>query len=210
VRALAAPSRRPTAVAGTTGLVSTRRRPRSSPCPGARRRTSSRRPGTRASQPAHGTLALAANGGFTYTPTAGYAGADTFTYRASDGTYQSPAATVTLTVTPTACVPRPRVQAAPGVGGGRLNVHVEATPLNTQQNNPLQQIKFGVFQNAKVTLNGQLIASGHVYMVPANTVAVDFTVERLTPGQPTTVHLTIVDGCGEWPTFVGGGTGAGF
>jgi hypothetical protein len=31
------------------------------------------------------------------------------------------------------------------------------------------------------------------------------TVERLTPGQATTVPLTMVDACGEWPTFVGGG-----
>ena len=28
--------------------------------------------------------------------------------------------------------------------------------------------------------------------------------------QPTAVHLTVVDGCGEWKTFVGGGTAAGF
>ena len=36
--------------------------------------------------PAHGTLALNANGSFTYTPTANYNGADSFTYTASDGT----------------------------------------------------------------------------------------------------------------------------
>ena len=39
--------------------------------------------------PAHGTLALNANGSFTYTPTANYNGADSFTYRASDGTANS-------------------------------------------------------------------------------------------------------------------------
>jgi VCBS repeat-containing protein len=36
-------------------------------------------------QPAHGTLALAADGSFTYTPAAGYSGFDSFTYQASDG-----------------------------------------------------------------------------------------------------------------------------
>lgn len=41
----------------------------------------------------HGTLSLASNGGFTYTPNAGYLGTDTFTYRVSDG-----AATDTATV----------------------------------------------------------------------------------------------------------------
>ncbi|HEX5076793.1 MAG TPA: LamG-like jellyroll fold domain-containing protein, partial [Gemmatimonadaceae bacterium] len=48
----------------------------------------------------HGTLSLAANGGFTYTPTAGYSGPDSFTYRANDGTVDSNTATVSLTVGP--------------------------------------------------------------------------------------------------------------
>jgi subtilisin family serine protease len=49
--------------------------------------------------PAHGTLALAPNGSFTYTPAAGYSGTDMFTYRASDGTLYSNLATVTITIT---------------------------------------------------------------------------------------------------------------
>ena len=48
----------------------------------------------------NGTLALAANGGFTYTPLGGFAGADTFTYRAVNTVGSSNAATVTLTVNP--------------------------------------------------------------------------------------------------------------
>jgi hypothetical protein len=107
-------------------------------------------------------------------------------------------------------VPRPRVQTAPSPGSGKLQVHVEATPLNTQRPNPLQALRFGTFQNARVTLNGQPVTSGQTFSVPANTTALDFTVERATPGQPTTVPFTVVDGCGEWQTFVGGGTNAGF
>ena len=49
--------------------------------------------------PAHGTLTLNANGSFTYTPAANYNGADSFTYRANDGTANSNTATVTLNVT---------------------------------------------------------------------------------------------------------------
>jgi len=48
--------------------------------------------------PAHGTLSLSANGSFTYTPTAGFSGVDSFTYRVSDGTAYSSAATVSITV----------------------------------------------------------------------------------------------------------------
>ncbi|MBN1656880.1 MAG: tandem-95 repeat protein, partial [Anaerolineae bacterium] len=48
-------------------------------------------------RPAHGTLALALNGGLTYTPDAEWSGTDSFTYRASDGTL-SDSATVVITV----------------------------------------------------------------------------------------------------------------
>jgi hypothetical protein len=153
---------------------------------------------------------LQPNGGFTYTPGASYQGTDSFTYRATDGTLPSAAVTVSISGSATVCLPRPRVVPRPVAGGGKLNVHVEATPLNTQQNNPLQRLVFDRLDNAKVTVNGQTMTHGQTYTAPANTHAVDFTVERVTPGQPTTVHLTVVDGCGEWKTFVGGGTGAGF
>ena len=46
----------------------------------------------------HGVLALASNGGFTYTPTAGYNGPDSFTYKANDGTDDSNTVTVSLAV----------------------------------------------------------------------------------------------------------------
>src|SRR5207245_792651 len=48
---------------------------------------------------AHASLTLTAIGSFTYTPVSNYFGADSFTYRASDGVANSGIATVTLTVT---------------------------------------------------------------------------------------------------------------
>ncbi|MGQ0700640.1 MAG: tandem-95 repeat protein [Panacagrimonas sp.] len=48
--------------------------------------------------PANGTVALDANGGFTYTPNRDFNGTDSFTYRASDGVENSDPATVTITV----------------------------------------------------------------------------------------------------------------
>jgi hypothetical protein len=97
-------------------------------------------------------------------------------------------------------------------GGGKLQVHVEATAQGTQVNNPLIRLEFGQMQNARVFLNGQPIASGQSFPVPAphNARGIDFVVERVTPGQAAMVPFTVVDDCGAWPTFVGGGTGAGF
>jgi VCBS repeat-containing protein len=65
--------------------------------------------------PAHGTLNLASDGSFTYTPTSAYSGSDSFTYRAFDGTTNGDIATVTITDTikPTAV----DVQATNGSGG---------------------------------------------------------------------------------------------
>jgi predicted outer membrane repeat protein len=56
------------------------------------------------SGPATGSLSLAPDGGFVYTPNVAFTGQVTFTYRASDGELVSPMATVTITVTPAALV----------------------------------------------------------------------------------------------------------
>ena len=55
--------------------------------------------------PQSGSVTLNANGSFTYTPAAGFAGTDSFTYKASDGTAQSNAATVSITVQATPAKP---------------------------------------------------------------------------------------------------------
>lgn len=51
--------------------------------------------------PTHGTLTLAADGGFTYTPEHNYVGGDSFTYKVDDGLIDSNVATVTLIINPT-------------------------------------------------------------------------------------------------------------
>src|SRR6185295_1923578 len=48
--------------------------------------------------PANGSVTLASNGAFTYTPNANFNGSDTFTYTAGDGTAVSNVATVTITI----------------------------------------------------------------------------------------------------------------
>ncbi|MCD6304247.1 MAG: tandem-95 repeat protein, partial [Planctomycetes bacterium] len=51
-----------------------------------------------AAGPAHGSVQLDADGAFTYTPAAGFAGTDSFTFVADDGSVNSPPATVTVYV----------------------------------------------------------------------------------------------------------------
>lgn len=60
--------------------------------------------------PAHGVVTLAPDGGFSYTPTAGYVGPDGFSYRASDGTTTSAVRVVSITVT---ALPTPVPTATP-------------------------------------------------------------------------------------------------
>ncbi|MGI9241977.1 MAG: tandem-95 repeat protein, partial [Verrucomicrobiales bacterium] len=51
-------------------------------------------------QPANGVVVMASDGTFTYTPSPNFSGDDSFTYRASDSTGESSAATVTIAVSP--------------------------------------------------------------------------------------------------------------
>jgi autotransporter-associated beta strand protein len=92
--------------------------------------------------PAHGTLSLNADGSFLYTPAAGYAGPDSFSYQANDGLVNSNAATVSITVNPLPAAANqsyvtdqglPLSLAAPGVllgatGGGPLTAVLVTGP----------------------------------------------------------------------------------
>lgn len=119
-------------------------------------------------------------------------------------------ATGTIPNTDSVCGPRPRVTLTPAPGGGKLQVNLASTPLNTNVTNPMTSLTFDALSNARVTLNGQTISSGQTVTLPANSTTVAFTVERITAGQATTAQLTVTDGCGTWKTVVGGGASAGF
>ena len=73
--------------------------------------------------PSNGTVTLNANGGFTYTPNAGFHGVDTFTYRAHDGRAYSNTTDVDVTVAP----PLPPVLEV--AGGTRYETAIEASKL---------------------------------------------------------------------------------
>ena len=52
------------------------------------------------STPTHGTVVMNADGTYTYTPNAGYAGLDSFAYKVTDPTGQVSFATETITINP--------------------------------------------------------------------------------------------------------------
>ncbi len=79
--------------------------------------------------PSHGTLSFSASGAFTYTPTAGYTGADSFVYRDDDGMQQSSDTTVSLTVgsTSTNVAPTAATSSASGNEDTAITGQVSAT-----------------------------------------------------------------------------------
>ena len=116
---------------------------------------------------AHGTLSLSSNGGFTYTPAAGFSGADSFTYCANDGTANSNTVAVSLTVTPSA-TPAP-------------------TPTPTPKATAKLTIRLSGLKSGAMRLGRRVAAKGT--LTPTNLVAskVKLTVQRKKSGKWTTV-----------------------
>lgn len=84
--------------------------------------------------PTHGTVTLARDGSYVYTPKAGFSGTDAFTYTATDGEGQTRTGTVTITVLPTAVDDAASTPAdtaltvdAPGVLGNDLGTGLRVT-----------------------------------------------------------------------------------
>src|SRR5262249_51541423 len=94
------------------------------------------------------------------------------------------------------------------LSAGVLKVTLGAT--GSGGTNRLQQVRFGTGTNAVISTGSLAEANGNfdVSLLPEGTVEYTFTIRRAAAGQSTTVPLTIVDGCGEWKTFVGGGPNA--
>ncbi len=105
-----------------------------------------------------------------------------------------------------ACAPRPpvNVTASPATPG-RVQVTVAATGAS----NTLQRLRFETATNAQVDVDGQVHTPPFNLDLPAGTGAKSFAVVQVTAGQAATLtRLVVVDGCGDWPTLVGGGANA--
>jgi hypothetical protein len=86
-------------------------------------------------------------------------------------------------------------------GAGRLHVTLSASGPH----NALRTLRFGAATNATIEASGQRGAGNFTVNVAPGTVRSEFTLSRTTAGQAVTVPLTVTDGCGDWPTVVGGG-----
>jgi len=108
---------------------------------------------------------------------------------------------------PPVCTPRPRVQltVVPS-GAGRLQVTVTAGTAVAGGQNWLRALRFGLADNGVVDSGSQSGLPGNATITLGPGVRqTTFFVRRVTGGLATTVHVVVVDECGEWPPFVGGG-----
>ncbi len=125
-----------------------------------------------------GTVVVAASGTFTYTPPAGYEGADSFTYTVSNAAGTSPAATVNLTVSGMIWF----VNNGAVAGDGRLS-----SPLNTLA--AFQAINNGAGNNPAAGDNVFLYESGTSYTGPVTLLSNQKLI-----GQDATATLASIAG----------------
>ncbi len=115
-----------------------------------------------AAAPAHGTVTLNANGSFVYVPATNYSGPDSFQYFAFDGTGNSAAAVVSLTVNPPLLVPKFFVVDA--TSSSNVQYAADGTPITSTPLNRLNTIPRGVATNATGTTFWVLDSSGDVFI----------------------------------------------
>ncbi|SEJ34648.1 CshA/CshB family fibrillar adhesin-related protein [Demequina mangrovi] len=135
----------------------------------------------------HGTVVVDSAGAATYTPDAGFSGTDSFTYTVEDAAGQRVAATVTVTVTPSAVDDVAGTPASTplsrGAGGGVL-ANDEGTALTVVGSTPIPA------DEGTLTLHAD---GSYDYVPPAafsGTVVTTYTVED-GAGQRTSATLTI-------------------
>jgi photosystem II stability/assembly factor-like uncharacterized protein len=152
----------------------------------------------------------------TPTPTSTPTATRTPTATATPTRTATPAATNTPTLTPTPSAtpfPKPNVGVSVAPGGGTLQSTITARDAGCGGgNNQLQSLVITRLSNATVDVATTPVTTVSTtpttVNLPSHPAQIQLTVHRVTAGAPATVELTVNDGCGAWPTFVGGGAGA--
>lgn len=105
------------------------------------------------------------------------------------------------------CNPRPAVRVVTSpAGSGRRQVSLQAGVNSTVPENWLTRVRFGPTRNAVIDVPGGSVGLAGQFDVtlPPASPAFSFFVRRTAAGS-IMVPFTVVDACGDWPTFVGGG-----
>ena len=135
--------------------------------------------------PAHGTLTLNTNGGFTYAPALNFNGSDSFTYKAYDGKAYSNVATVAINIT--AVNDKPIITSTP-VSTATLNVpysyDVNATDPDIGDTLTFSLTTYPTDMNIDP-------ASGLISWTPASTGTVNVTVQVTDKSANDTQTFTI-------------------
>ncbi|MBA4065781.1 MAG: hypothetical protein C0501_19095 [Isosphaera sp.] len=158
--------------------------------------------------PAHGSLTLNPGGGFVYTPAADFHGTDQFTYRAADGTAQSPPVTVSVTVTPVNDPPAAAGDAYAVAEDGVLTVAGPGVLANDADPDadPLSAVLVTGPAHGTLTLNPN---GGFVYTPAADFHGTDQFTYRAGDGNGGTATATvtvIVNPTADPPAAPAGGT----
>ena len=126
----------------------------------------------------------------------------------------TPVPSVTPTPVPTVnplCLPRPSliVQTQPVSGhNGRLKVTIETTNTPGVPDNTLNGLRVVTLTNASLEVRGETIrTAGGTAEFDEGSEAIHFFVQRVQNNQAFAATIAIIDDCGDWQTFVGGGPG---
>ncbi|MDP6047728.1 MAG: Ig-like domain-containing protein [Phycisphaerae bacterium] len=160
----------------------------------------------------HGTLALNADGSFVYTPTPGYEGPDSFTYRAYDGEKYGTPATVSLSV-----VQKVRILSTDVVDSTHVELLFSAVLDQTVAETPGNYVFDGGLSVTSATLAGDLrtvqlvlsdsMTDGQTYTLSISNVE-DLLGDAITPNtQVQLVYSPIGDGFILWEYWNGIGGG---
>lgn len=126
----------------------------------------------------------------------------------------TPVPTNTPTPVPTvnpSCLPRPSmaVLTQPVAGhNGRLKVTIETVNSPGVPDNSLHGLRVVTLTNSSLEIQGDTIRSaGGTTEFDEGTESIHFFVQRAQHSQAFAATIAIIDDCGEWQTFVGGGPG---
>jgi hypothetical protein len=107
---------------------------------------------------------------------------------------------------PLSCLPRPNVRLQTSqIGPGQIRGTLTAARTAAHPNNDLTQLQITRLDNTTILVNGTPATPGQTVTLPAGTTSAQVVLTRIARGA-FTARLAVTDGCGAWPTFLGGGS----